>query len=91
MQARIRAWHAIRKTEELREKAMNSLVLKRFIRKYHAEVELNRLRREYAEKVRCTNILQNNARRYHAACAYLDLKAQHQASTNMSKFIRRFV
>lgn len=89
MQARIRAWHAIRKTEQLREMAMNSLILKRHIRKFHAENLLEKLRREYEEKVRCTTIVQKNVRKYHAACTFLQLKAEHESATGMAKYIRR--
>jgi hypothetical protein len=91
MQARIRQWHAIRKTEQLREMAVNSLVLKKFVRKYHAENELEELRRAYQEKLRCTTCLQKFLRQYHAKLEYFKLKEQHEASTGMAKFVRRCV
>lgn len=91
MQARIRQWHAIRKTEQLREMAMNSLVLKRHIRRYHAQNELERLRREYEEKVRCTTIVQKHVRKYHAVCEFIKRKTENDAATVMAKHVRRFV
>eukprot|EP01127_Copromyxa_protea_P008757 TRINITY_DN2013_c0_g1_i2.p1 TRINITY_DN2013_c0_g1~~TRINITY_DN2013_c0_g1_i2.p1 ORF type:complete len:1369 (-),score=377.94 TRINITY_DN2013_c0_g1_i2:22-3597(-) len=69
--------------------ARNSLVLKRFVRKYHAEVELERLRIAYEEKLRCTTVVQRYVRQHHAKLEWLQRKTENDAATDMARFIKR--